>query len=288
MILGRHHSGRSSSKKMLKLRDVVDLDRYPIEDLASDRGRSLAHSCRQEFSESVLLELPGFLEPDARREILDVIERARPRAFCYQMLRSAYDLDDAPPGAPDDRLDASDPRMRPHRRHQMFLGYDEFEANSPLPRLFQSSALTEFLRAVLGEHIHPLVDPVMGICVAISADGDEIGWHFDSHRFAVTLLLQEAEAGGIFEYLPNARRGQENFDSVPAVFDGDDEAVRKVRFQAGSLMLFRGIDTLHRLTPVEGEPPRVLGLLSYDETPDRAFSDEFRMAVLGRTGLLSG
>ena len=269
------------------LRDVVDLDRYPIEELTRRRGLDLADRCRREFSESVLLELPGFLRPDARREILEVIDRARPREFCYEMLRSAYDLDDTPPGAPDDRLDGSDPRMRVHRRHQKFLGYDEFEAASSLPRLFRSSAFTEFVRLVLGECIYPLVGPVMGICVAITADGDEIGWHFDSHRFTVSLLLQEGSNGGVFEYLPNARQGQENFDRVPGVFDGDHEAVRKVRFQAGSLMLFRGIDTLHRLTPVEGEPVRILGLLSYDETPERVFSDEFRMAVLGRTGLLA-
>ena len=265
------------------LNDVVNLDRYPIDDLSSARGRSLVESCRKEFSQSVLLELPDFLMSSALREVLEVVGSARPREHCYEMLRSAYDLDDAPPGVPNDPLDADDPRMRLHRRHQTFLGYDEFESGSPLPRLFTSNELTSFLRAVLGEPIHPVVDPVMGVCIAISSDGDEIGWHFDSHQFSVTVLLQEGEAGGIFEYLPAARQGQKNFDVVPAVFEGNDQAVRKVRFRAGSLMLFRGIDTLHRLTPVEGEPARALGLLSYDATPDRVFSDDFRMAVLGRT-----
>ena len=272
-----------TSDTQMLLHDIVDLERYPIDDL-SGAGARLAQSCKNEFSRSVLLELPGFLKPEALRKTLEVIELARPRGHCYQMLRSAYDIDDAPPGVPNDPLDADDPRMRPHRRYQKFLGCDEFEPDSPLPCLFQSSALTAFLRAVLAEHIYPVLDPVMGICIAISADGDEIGWHFDSHRFVVSLLLQESPAGGIFEYLPDTRQGQENFNRVPAVFAGDDGALRKARFQAGSLMVFRGIDTLHRLTPIEGEPARILGLLSYDATPDRVFSDEFRMAVLGRIG----
>ena len=263
------------------LPDVVDLERYPIDDL-SGAGARLARSCKSEFSRSVLLELPGFLKPDALRQTLEVIESARPRAHYYQMLRSAYDIDDAPPGVPNDPLDADDPRMSLHRRYQGFLGVDELEPDAPLPCLFRSSALTAFLRAVLGERIYPVLDPVMGICIAISADGDEIGWHFDSHRFVVSLLLQDSPTGGVFEYLPNARQGQENFDRVPAVFADAEPTVQKVRFQAGSLMVFRGIDTLHRLTPIEGEPARILGLLSYDATPDRVFSDEFRMAVLGR------
>ena len=265
------------------LNDVVNLDRYPIDDLGGVCGRGLVESCRKEFSQSVLLELPDFLMPNALHEVLEVVEGARPREHCYEMQRSAYDIDDAPPGVPNDPLEAHDPRTRLHRRHQTFLGFDEFESGSPLPRLFSSSELTGFLRAVLGEPIHPVLDPVMGVCIAISSDGDEIGWHFDSHQFSVTVLLQEAEAGGIFEFLPTARQGQKNFDLVPAMFEGNDRAVCKARFQTGSLMLFRGIDTLHRLTPVEGEPARILGLLSYDATPDRVFSDDFRMAVLGRT-----
>ena len=265
------------------LGDIINLDRYPIDDLCGARGRALVGASRKEFSHSVLLELPHFLLSSALREVLEVVAHARHREHCYEMLRSAYDLDDAPPGVPNDPLDAHDPRMRRHRRHQTFLGFDEFKSDSPLPRLFASGELTGFLRAVLGEHIHPVMDPVMGVCIAISSDGDEIGWHFDSHQFSVTILLQEAEAGGIFEYLPTARQGQKNFDLVPAVFEGNDQAVRKVRFRAGSLMLFRGLDTLHRLTPVRGEPARTLGLLSYDATPDRVFSDDFRMAVLGRT-----
>ena len=53
------------------LNDVVNLDRYPIDDLGGVCGRRLVESCRKEFSQSVLLELPDFLMPNALHEVLE-------------------------------------------------------------------------------------------------------------------------------------------------------------------------------------------------------------------------
>ena len=36
-------------------------------------------------------------------------------------------------------------------------------------------------------------------------------WHFDTNNFTVTLALQNADAGGEFEYVPAIRKDGENF-----------------------------------------------------------------------------
>ena len=77
--------------------------------------------------------------------------------------------------------------------------------------------------------------------------------------------------------------GDRNFHLVPALFDGDESAVRTVSMKAGLLVIFRGRNTLHRVTPVAGPTPRLLALFSYYNVPDRLFGDSFRRNVLGRT-----
>ena len=53
--------------------------------------------------------------------------------------------------------------------------------------------------------------------------GKELNWHFDNSEFAITLLLQAPEAGGVFEYvrdLRDAEAGDMNYAGVEALLDG--------------------------------------------------------------------
>jgi hypothetical protein len=43
-------------------------------------------------------------------------------------------------------------------------------------------------------------DPLDALEIAIFGDGDELGWHFDNSEFSVTVMYQQAEAGGHFDY----------------------------------------------------------------------------------------
>jgi hypothetical protein len=40
--------------------------------------------------------------------------------------------------------------------------------------------------------------------IAIFGDGDELGWHVDNSEFSVTVMYQQAEAGGSFRLLSPA------------------------------------------------------------------------------------
>ena len=79
-----------------------------------------------------------------------------------------------------------------------------------------------------------------------------------------TLLLQQPEDGGIFEYVPAIRSDDdENFEVVQSVLDGKHEQVRQIRLRAGTLSLFRGHYSLHRVTEVKGSRRRIQAILGY-------------------------
>ena len=46
----------------------------------------------------------------------------------------------------------------------------------------------------------------------------EFPWHFDGNEFTISVLVQQAEQGGIFEYVPDIRSpGEENYEKVEAI-----------------------------------------------------------------------
>ena len=65
------------------------------------------------------------------------------------------------------------------------------------------------------------------------------------------------------------------------VLKGEVEA-QAIPMGAGDLMLFRGRDALHRVTPSQGEITRMLVVLAYNAEPNVALSESARMTFYGR------
>ena len=57
--------------------------------------------------------------------------------------------------------------------------------------------LTDFVAMLLGKpRLYRSADPLAACNLAYIKDGDELGWHFDSSDFSVTLQIQAPEDGG--------------------------------------------------------------------------------------------
>ena len=83
------------------------------------------------------------------------------------------------------------------------IAYDQIPAGAPIRRLYESDDLTGFIAAMLGKQVlYRSADPLDALEIAIFGDGDELGWHFDNSEFSVTVMYQQAEAGGHFDYYP--------------------------------------------------------------------------------------
>jgi hypothetical protein len=252
----------------------LDTERHPISDA------DFISQCKHRLDRDGALVLAGF----ARRETIDmVVEQSAGRAadaFYANTTHNVY-------------LSASDPALgddHPFNRQVVsskgLIADDEIPADSPLRAIYGDGSFRAFLCGVLGiDEIHPYADDLSSINIHFAAAGMELGWHFDNSSFAVTMLLQAAEGGARFEHVPEVRHadsGDMAFERVGKILDGE-EAVQTLDFEPGDLVMFRGRDALHRVTPTEGGTTRLLVVFAFNDRPGVALSESAMTTFYGRT-----
>ena len=161
------------------------------------------------------------------------------------------------------------PLRRKGRRQLAQVATDLIPPESLLSQLHHSQQMLDFLAAVIGAPVYRNLDPYQSLNISVMDEGGCQQWHFDGGNMVTTLLLQEPEGGGVFEYAPAIRsESDENFAEVQAVLDGRSERVLRNHLRAGTLSLFRGHYSMHRVTPVEGKRQRLQAILGYSTRPD--------------------
>ena len=189
----------------------------------------------------------------------------------------------------DDGIDESLPDDHPRRilvrSAQKAVAMDLLPPEFGTRRVYESDAITSFVAAALEKDaLHPSADPLDGCNMTVYEEGDELGWHFDQSEFSVTLMIQRAERGGDFEYVPMVRTPEyERYEAVRAILLGERERVRLLPSEPGTLAFFRGRYSLHRVPPVEGATPRMNSVLTYSVDPGHKLSAMARQLYYGRT-----
>ena len=268
--------------KHWSLEHIVDLERYPFLDLSNTDGAALVERCRRQFADEVCCALPGFIRAQAIDAMIAEVEAKESKAHRRRHYKSAYSPY-KPIHGESVVLDEDDPHLVPLLRDVHFLGYDEFGASSLLGCLYEAPELSAFTAAVLGvPALFPAADPLMGSPVSLHYEGSELGWHCDTQEFTVTVMFRPSEHGGQFQYFPEAGPRDRNFERVPDLLRGDESDVRNVQFDAGTVILFRGANTLHRVTHTEGDRPRILSIFHLERTPGRIYDDQFKLDTFGR------
>ena len=114
--------------------------------------------------------------------------------------------------------------------------------------------------------LHCYADPLAGLTANILEPGQQFSWHFDTNDVAVTVLVDPADEGGLFEYAPAARTAtDENFDGIQRILEGDLTPVRTLDLRPGDLQIFR-VATLSIASPVSALAPS-RGTLPFLPTP---------------------
>lgn len=258
---------------MNPLASLLNLSAHPI----TDAGYTA--TCQQQLAAGGALVLRGFLTPAALAAIKQEGDDNQHLAFYASSQHNVYLQ------KPDDAFAADHPRNRQVVSSKGCITDEEIPATSALRTLYDADAFKAFLCGVLEEQqLFPYADSLSSINLHYAHAGQELGWHFDNSSFAITLLIQKPEAGGVFEYvshLRNAEAGEMNYSGVGAVLDGE-HPVEKLAIEPGDLVLFRGRNALHRVTPTEGETTRMLVVLAYNAQPDVSLSESARMTFYGR------
>jgi hypothetical protein len=257
------------------LADIINIQRYPL------RDTDFRVVCKQNLDQNGVLILDEFLKPSAIDSIQCEGIKNQHLAYFTANNHNIY-LSPPDPGFPPDHT-----RNREVCSSKGCITTDQIPAESALRTLYYSNAFREFLCAVLGEReLYEYADPLSSINLHYAGEGQELGWHFDNSSFAITLMIQSPEAGGEFEYVKNVRNadnGEMNYELSGRVLD------RKVpgetlSMDAGALVLFRGRNSIHRVTPVKGSRTRMLVVLAYNTEPGIALSESARMTFYGRLG----
>lgn len=252
----------------------LDTEQHPIADDA------YIAECRERLDRDGALVLAGFARSDTIEQIVIQSAQREAEAFYTGKTHNVYLT------PPDLQLGDDHPFNRQVNSSKGLIADDEIPADSPLRDVYNDPSFRSFLCGVLGiDQIHPYADDLSSINVHFAAEGMELGWHFDNSSFAVTMLLQAAKGGAHFEHVPAVRDadvGDMAFDRVEKVLDGD-EAVHTLDFEPGDLVLFRGRNAIHRVTPTEGDTTRLLVVFAYNDRPGVALSESALTTFYGRT-----
>ena len=136
------------------------------------------------------------------------------------------------------------------------------------------------------ERLFSMDDGMARVNVQATRAGEGLNWHFDRSEFTTTIFLQAPEVGVELENRKDLRTPDNlNDDGVEAVLNGSDPEIKRIAPEPGALNLFRGVNTLHRVVPVEGKTERVIAIFSYYEVRGIAFSREERIGFYGRSVL---
>lgn len=262
------------------LERLVDLERYPLHELDSARGRAVVEAARADVTRMGAAELPGFLTKQGLAFALADTRSLAKLAYRSGGMGTAY-LE-----LPDASWPADHPRKHFERYDVGVVAYDQFPDESPIRQLYEAQALMDFVGRVLERgKLFRYADPFGALNLAVMRDGDQLQWHFDQTDFVISLALQDSEAGGDFEVAPKIRsRDDECYTEVGRVLRGESDAVVRLPMQPGTLLIFEGRNSVHRVSRLSGPTERLVALLAYDTKPGTVSSPVLRMARYGRAG----
>ena len=259
--------------------DLIDLSRYPIIDLKSEAARRLTRDCREQLDKSGACELPGFLTSEA--VALLTREGDQLAALAYHSASSGTPYLEVPdPTLPEDH-----PRKIFDHTSVGVIAYDQFPPDSAMRLLYEWEPLMEFIAAALNrERLYRYADPFGALNLAVMREGERLHWHFDQTDFVTSIALRTADEGGDFDYVPLIRSASdENYPRVQRLLLGDEHEVVRVPMTPGTMLLFEGRNSIHRVTPIRGQTTRLVALLAYDTRPGTRSSKVLQRARYGRT-----
>jgi len=264
----------------LQTHALIDVRRYPIPDLEGAAMGDVLWWARAQLRDTGACEVPGFVTPRGLAALRADAESLATGAYRSEGIGTAY-LE-----VPDFALPADHPRRYLGKAAVGVVAYDMFPLDSPLRRLYEWDPFMRFIEAVLQRGtLYRYADPLGALNLAVMGDGDELQWHFDQTDFVVSLALRDAASGGDFEVAPRIRSAtDERYDAVGRVLTGDRTAVVRLPMTPGTLLIFAGRYSLHRVSPIHGDVTRLVGLLAYDTQPGTCSTELLRLARYGRVG----
>ena len=292
IIQEQQQQQQQQQQRKINLSNIINLTNHPIHD------KSYIHKLKQLLQINGVITLPSFILPDPHSNLLQEAKQHQHLAYYTKSTHNVYLTP----------IDKSLPLNHPFNRQVISskgcITTDQIPSTSILKSLYYNNQFQLFCADLVNvAKLYPYEDPLSEINIHYYQEGQELGWHFDNSSFAITLLLQGPINGGHFEYIPNLRTTTRNssnkntikhtnhfdedkvveYDKVNQVLDGKLHG-QILDIDPCTLVIFRGRESLHRVSPIYGNQSRILVVFAYNDQPGVSLSEEARMTFFGRTG----
>ena len=239
---------------------LVNLARYPLTQPSSPTLTKQIDALRRQLTNTGAAEAPGFLSAVGLGRCI-----ADAEALALQQYKSVGE-GTAYLEEPDAHWSTDHPRSIRQRFSVGVVAYDQFPIDSEVRQLYEWPPVLAFVSAVLERApLYHYGDPLGALNLAVMGAGDELQWHYDQTDFVVSLALRDADIGGDFEVAPKLRSAtDENYPGVSRVLAGESDAVTRLPMTPGTLLIFAGRHSLHRVSPIAGPTERLVALFGYD------------------------
>ena len=281
----------------------MNLDKYPwLADLLSPEAGIAIQEAKKLFEKTGAVTFPEFLTKTALESCVQEASHQEDGAFTTDDTHTAY-------------LRPVDPAFDPKsvRNHDMrtqvaSIAFDEIPKESELTAVYRNPLLRQLVARIVGKDELFLSDDPLGCCsINVFRPGFHHSFHFDESEFSTTLMLQEASTGGtgLFQYTNPLRQQPEDLAlqsvaSVIATYDsnthdrfhelesskGSSSAVpplHTLEFVPGTLSIFAGSKSLHRVSKVEGKCSRLTAILTFASKPGFRNSPAIQKLFWGRS-----
>ncbi len=261
------------------MRAILDLDRFPLDKPGSTGWHALVDQCRADLAAKGMFNLEGFVLPAAlERAVSELRPVIDTLSFTHKRNHNIYFKKEIPGLSPDH------PALRLTETINHTVCYDQIPQSVP-SWIYEWPPFIVFLAAAMQrDALFPMRDALARLNVMAYRDGEALNWHFDRSEFTTTLLLQAPEEGGDFVYRSDLRSDADpNYGGVARLLEDQDDEVNTLKLSAGTLNVFRGKNTAHKVSTVRGSRERIIAVFSYYDRPGVVFSKEEQIGFYGRT-----
>jgi hypothetical protein len=266
--------------KALDKSGIVNARDYPIADRSNAARQELVERFRTELEENLYCVLPEFVTPEALAAMAQEAKDLQVHANHNNSLRNCYLHRQQDETLPDDHA-----RNLQDRSSVRMIAYDQLAEDSVLKSFYNSESVRQLVSDIVNEgDLYVNEDPYQPANYVCYQSGDESSWHFDAdNSFTMTLMIQPASIGGEFQMSPNSRSdSDQNYSHVSDVLRGErDDTIVSVGREPGALCIFKGSNSLHRVTPVEGDALRIMGVFVYEFSPGVVGDPEVNATIYG-------
>lgn len=267
------------------LNELIDLGTYRLDAPDSDAYRAVVRDARTKLRSVGCAVIKDLVRADAVARINEeIVDRKHTTHFSVEVMNPYFHTTRNP------EFPEHHPVNTFLERSSGFIPGDSWDSGMAVDTLFRAPELAQFLADCLEiDALFCYADPLAGLTANILDPGQQFTWHFDTNDFAVTVLVQDADSGGEFQYCPAVRTAtDENFEGISAVLDGGGSigrngGVHTLELRPGDLQIFRGRHSLHRVKRVAADSqPRHAAIFAYTEQPGVIGRVQRTMQLFGR------